>query len=313
MESITSFTSSRGILKICKSRNKSPVSSSDYIDLDILNDHRSGESIYICSDALLKFSNQIIDLIDHPFSLVTGDSDILISEDLIQKEFIQKIICHPNLINWHAQNLIAVHPKLHQIPIGMDYHTMWERPGNWGISKQSPFAQELTLINIYANAPQFTDRFFAGYCNWHFAIDRGDRRECLDKIEKNICLIEKNQLPRNSSWQRQAECMFVISPEGVGIDCHRTWEALLLGCVPVLKRSKFTDLFTHLPVILLDDWSEFNSQYMIKQVERLNSDKFNFNPLFLKFWEEKIYGKNQISLPDMTLKEFKNFICKTSF
>jgi hypothetical protein len=208
---------------------------------------------------------------------------------------------------------VADHPKLHQMPIGMDYHTMWERPGTWGLAQQSPFAQERVLMNTLAQAPDFSDRFFAGYCNWHFAIDRGDRQECLDKIDKAISLIEKNHLPRISSWQRQAECMFVISPEGAGIDCHRTWEAILLGCVPVVKKNKFSSLFNRLPVVMLNDWSEFNSTHMIQQVDRLKNEKFNFNPMFLRYWEEKINGKTRFNLPDMSIKEFKNFLCRESF
>ena len=164
-----------------------------------------------------------------------------------------------------------------------------------------------------ANAQDFSDRFFAGYCNWHFAIDRGDRQECFQKIDKSISLIEKNHLPRVTSWQRQAQCMFVISPEGAGIDCHRTWEAILLGCIPVMKKNRFSKLLNRLPVVLLDDWAEFNPTHMIQQVNRLQTDKFNFTTLFLKHWEEKIYGKVRFNLPDMSIREFKNFLCKDSF
>ncbi len=300
-------------MKSCKARNSAPVSSNDYIDPHILDRHYSGDSIYVCTDALLNFSLNVIEKIQHPFTLVTGDSDTPINNNLIQHEAIKKILDHPHFVNWYAQNMVADHPKLHQMPIGMDYHTMWERPGTWGLAQQSPFAQERVLMNTLAQAPDFADRFFAGYCNWHFAIDRGDRQECLGKIDKTISLIEKNHLPRISSWQRQAECMFVISPEGAGIDCHRTWEAILLGCVPVVKKNKFSSLFHRLPVVMLNDWSEFNSTHMIQQVDRLKNEKFNFNPMFLRYWDERINGKTGFNLPDMSIKEFKSFLCRESF
>ena len=300
-------------MKSCKARNSAPVSSNDYIDPHILDRHYSGDSIYVCTDALLNFSLNVIEKIQHPFTLVTGDSDTPINNNLIQHEAIKKILDHPHLVNWYAQNMVADHPKLHQMPIGMDYHTMWERPGTWGLAQQSPFAQERVLMNTLAQAPDFADRFFAGYCNWHFAIDRGDRQECLGKIDKTISLIERNHLPRISSWQRQAECMFVISPEGAGIDCHRTWEAILLGCVPVVKKNKFSSLFHRLPVVMLNDWSEFNSTHMIQQVDRLKNEKFNFNPMFLRYWDERINGKTGFNLPDMSIKEFKSFLCRESF
>jgi hypothetical protein len=300
-------------LKICSIQNYTPVSSSSLIETDLIKKLNNNQSVYICTDALLSFSDFFIDQIKCPFTLVTGDSDTPINNNLIQHEPIKKILNHPHLVIWYAQNMVADHPKLHQMPIGMDYHTMWERPGTWGLAQQSPFAQERVLMNTLAQAPDFSERFFAGYCNWHFAIERGDRQECHEKIDKSISLIEKNHLPRISSWQRQAECMFVISPEGAGIDCHRTWEAILLGCVPVVKKNKFSSLFNRLPVVMLNDWSEFNSTHMIQQVDRLKNEKFNFNPMFLRYWEEKINGKTRINLPDMSMKEFKNFLCRESF
>jgi len=313
MESITNFTSSRGLLKSCRVRNSSSLSSSDHLDPDLLNGHLSGETIYICTDALHNFSLNFFEKIHHPFILLTGDSDTPITNNFIQNKDICKILENPNLVNWFAQNMVADHQKLHQMPIGMDYHTMWEHPGTWGLAQQSPIAQERALMNTLASAPDFSDRFFAGHRNWHFALERGDRQDCLAKIDKSLSLIEKNHLPRISSWQRQAKCMFVISPEGAGIDCHRTWEAILLGCVPVVKKSKFSALFDHLPVVQLDDWSEFNSAHMIKYVDRLINGKFNFNPLFLNYWIAKINGKIGFDLPDMRMKEFKNFLCNESY
>jgi hypothetical protein len=52
---------------------------------------------------------------------------------------------------------------------------------------------------------------------------------------------------------------YVLSPPGNGYDCHRTWEAIYLGAIPVVKRAYWP--FTHmdLPVIVLDDWSELKS------------------------------------------------------
>jgi hypothetical protein len=314
MESITSFVSSRGLMKSCNAQNKNPVSSSDFIDLDILDAHKSGGSIYICTDALLNFSGNFLTKIQHPFKLVTGDSDTPINNNLIQHESIRNILENQYLEKWYAQNMIADHPKLHQIPIGMDYHTMWERPGTWGLIQQSPLAQERALLNTFFNSPDLSERLFAGYCNWHFAIDRGDRRECLEKIDKQISLIEKNHLSRISTWQRQAECMFVISPEGAGMDCHRTWEALLLGSIPVLKRSPLTKIFENLPVVILDNWGDFNSTNMIAVLNKFQTEKFDFSSLFLMHWINLIdKNKDSSILPKMTMREFKKFICNHSF
>lgn len=50
---------------------------------------------------------------------------------------------------------------------------------------------------------------------------------------------------------------FVLSPPGNGADCHRTWEALYLGAVPVLQRGTLPESLTAgLPILVVDRWQE---------------------------------------------------------
>ena len=37
---------------------------------------------------------------------------------------------------------------------------------------------------------------------------------------------------------------FILCPRGSGIDCHRQWEAMLLGSIPIMKRSCTAQLST---------------------------------------------------------------------
>jgi hypothetical protein len=312
MEAVTTFVSSRGLLKSCANRNFNPISSSEIINDNIIDKFEAYDSIYICADALENFSNNVLNRIEHPFVLVSGDSDRKIDEKLISQEVISRIVNHKNLINWHAQNLVFEHVKLKQLPIGLDYHTMWEHPGIWGLAKQSPIAQEHTLISTLSNSYDLEKRYFACYCNWHFAIERGDREDCYNKIDKSTCLIEPNKLPRISTWKRQADCVFVISPEGAGIDCHRTWEALLLGCIPVIKKSNFSKIFNNLPVVIVEDWEEVNQKNLLNHYQKLNERKYDFSKLFLKYWKNEINNQEVFKMPDMTIKEFKNILTQKS-
>jgi len=54
-----------------------------------------------------------------------------------------------------------------------------------------------------------------------------------------------------------AKSLFVISPPGNGIDCHRTWESIYLGSVPVVKRGFLADsLLAKLPILAVNEWQE---------------------------------------------------------
>lgn len=312
MESHTYFVSSRGLLKSCDLHNIFPASSNTHIDPSLLEKYSDGFSIYVCTDAIPNFINNFLPKIKGNFTLVTGDSDTTVDANLLNSKLIFNLISDPRLKTWHAQNLMVEHEKIFQIPIGLDYHSMIENPGSWGLNKISPIAQERTLTEIFERSLSLEKRIFAGYCNWQFALDRGDRRECLTKMKPEVCLLEKYPLPRTSSWLRQAECIFVISPEGAGADCHRTWEALVLGCIPIVKKSIFTRIFEDLPVIIVEDWYEVNTESLLNSLNNLIIKKFNYQKLFTSYWVKLINNKPITSLSKMTINEFRQYICTKS-
>lgn len=66
----------------------------------------------------------------------------------------------------------------------------------------------------------------------------------------------------NLTTERYQNCLknsrFVISPPGNGIDCHRTWEAIYLGAVPIVLRTCLNEeLIKLFPIIAVSEWSEF--------------------------------------------------------
>jgi hypothetical protein len=313
MENINYFISSRGIIRSTTNHNSQPCSSSIDIDTDLISKNDCINSVYVCTDALENFSDNFLKNIKKKFNLISGDSDICVDDEFICKKAITEILRNPHLNAWYAQNLNVKNSKISQLPIGMDYHTMWEVPGLWGLTKQSSIAQERALIDVLASAPATFNRFSTAYCNWHFAIERGDRKDCFDKIQKEFCFFESSHLPRMSTWRRQANCIFVISPQGAGMDCHRTWEAMLLGSIPIIKRSTFTEIFSDLPVIILDDWSECYRENIENIAAQMGSKKFNYSKLFLNYWASIINGNDLQAMDLMTMNEFKSLVCHESY
>jgi len=79
----------------------------------------------------------------------------------------------------------------------------------------------------------------------------------------------------------------VICPRGNGVDCHRVWEVLYLGRVPVVERSIAMSFFKELPILFVDDWSELHNNDLMH--EKYNNIKDN-NTRMLDFnwWSNKI-------------------------
>jgi len=313
MEQLTSFMSSRGILKSCVAHNKDPKSSLDAIDDDLLAHWTPGGAIYVCTDALERFGRHFLPRLRDPFVLVSGDTDTPVGESLLAKPGIPEILASPLLVNWFAQNLATRRPQLRWLPIGLDYHTMWSTPGYWGIEAVSPIAQEHHLVETLAASPAMGQRRLAAYCNWHLAahsMNSPDRRDCFEVIDRSVCYFEASYVPRASTWSRQVEFMFVVSPEGMGLDCHRTWEALCLGCIPIVKKNALSRFLEQFPVMILDDWRDLTRRKMAKFVDSIEGRRFDFSPLFREYWVGRIRGIDQPILAPMTLAEFRLLITR---
>jgi len=67
-----------------------------------------------------------------------------------------------------------------------------------------------------------------------------------------------------SYLQELKQYKFCISPEGNGIDCYRTWEALYMRTIPICKRSVMVEEFAKtFPIYIVDDWSELSDDNKI--------------------------------------------------
>jgi hypothetical protein len=72
------------------------------------------------------------------------------------------------------------------------------------------------------------------------------------------------------------------------MDCHRTWEALALGCIPIVKRSAFSDLFQNLPVLIVDDWGNIDLEMLIDFHALNQHTHLNMQELTMHHWADRI-------------------------
>lgn len=291
-ESKNFYVSSRGLLKSCDFFSNTPHSSIkmliNYPSLNTINSY-TVPTIYICSSAIPSFVNNLLPLINNNFILVSGDCDETIPNDIFTEEQFFEFINNEKLVHWFCQNMIAKHKKITTIPIGLDYHTMVNRD-IWG-PKTTCADQEKILNLIKQKSKHFSEREVKCYANFHFLMNTRyghDRLDAYTNINKNLVYYEKNKETRIKCWNKQIKYGFVISPHGGGLDCHRTWEALILGCIPIVKTSKIDHLFDDLPVLIVNDWSELTQELLNETIKKFSNKTFNINKLTLEYWKKKI-------------------------
>jgi hypothetical protein len=106
-------------------------------------------------------------------------------------------------------------------------------------------------------------------------------------------LVINQRVAASTIHKLMRKTMFVPSPAGNGIDCHRTWEALYLGAVPVVLRSEYFGE-SNWPVLVVDSWSqliekkddELKEIYLNNVLDQKQAIQFGVNII------EKIFGKS---------------------
>ncbi len=289
------FVCSRGILKSCDIHSANPQSScswdNDYL-MQLLNvaNQRAGMKIYVCSEALRNFVVNILPNIQKPFYLFTGDSDLSVPSEALPQELTQTLLENQYLIKWSGQNMTTMlSPKQRQLPIGLDYHSIASggNPREWYKDGEgrSPGNQEAYLKDLRAKAPAWRDRICKVYTNAHHRMDRfGDRKAMTEQIHPSILVLEPGLIPRSEVWKKYTEYAFVASPFGNGVDCHRTWEALCCGAIPIIRGNFLKDIYADLPVLRVQAWSDVTEELLRKTIEDFSKRTFNYEKLTLAYW-----------------------------
>ena len=288
------FVSSRGLLKSCDYLSQNPSSGIraliNYPPLDTIT-NIINPSIYICSSAISHFIQVLLPIIDFSFVLVSGDCDETIPNNILSSELFNKLVNDNRLIHWYCQNMIEIHSKITIIPIGLDYHTMNTNP-IWGGLVSTP-EQEQILNKIIENSNPFWERKRFAYANYHFLMNTKygyDRKDAFTKIDKELVYYEPNKVSRLITWNKQIDYAFVMCPHGGGLDCHRNWEALCLGCIPIVKTSPIDHLYNDLPVLIVKEWDEISQELLNNTIsefkKKFENNKFKYEKLSLKYWTD---------------------------
>jgi hypothetical protein len=199
------------------------------------------------------------------------------------------------------------HSKVSPIPIGIDYHTpAYKKENMWGISG-SPAEQEKILDQLIKTFPSTTKRIKRAFVDFQHTdsmrqefmryIEFGeDRSQIFAKLSKTGIIDYSEKMNRIDLWNKKGQYAFSISPPGNGIDCHRTWEDLALGCIVIVKRCNLEPLYEGLPVVVVDDFSEVTDENLSRWLEEFGDVSSNpgyREKITHRYWMNKIYEKRQ--------------------
>ena len=182
---------------------------------------------------------------------------------------------NPKLLKWYAQNNEYPHPKIIPIPIGLE--DRWRHHN--GIVRDFRLLRDRTIRK--------KPRILYGFT---MATNETERLPALLAL-RNTETADEFKGSARKYRKTLSEYKFVASPPGNGVDCHRTWEALYLGVIPIVITRKFHEQFRDLPVLIIDDWDELTNlsesdldAIYEEQVLKLNHLEY----IWFDFWRKSI-------------------------
>lgn len=231
-------------------------------------DVKNGDIIFLKIDYLEFFFINFHPQIDNKYILITHNGDYSAPGKFAH------MLDDEKLIMWFGQNSdINYHPKFYPIPIGIA--NQYAPHGNVNILNR--------LIAQYKNAKK-DKLLYMNFAPTNHAI----RAEVQRKFEDKIFCYKASK----KSWPDYlidlATSIFVLSPHGNGLDCHRTWEALLMGSFPIVKSSTLDRLYKDLPVVIIKNWDEITEDFLVKKYEELISTPHDIEKAYASYWLHQI-------------------------
>lgn len=205
------------------------------------------------------------------------------------------ITTHINLLHsdklrvWYTKNPCMVHNKLKPIPIGPKWQ--W-RSGLF-------FGEDITIHkNIFTkycsegyNAFKNKNKSKLLYFNFNCDTTNNPFIQC----HKNLRNTWKTQIEKRFQWNENKQFedyiielsmhKFCLSPPGRGVDTHRSWEALMVGTIPIMISTPLDSLFTDLPVIIIDNLDIITEDYLNIKYEELHKKEYDFSIIYSDYWK----------------------------
>ena len=196
-----------------------------------------------------------------PCTLITSYSDACVTDELAS-------LLPDNVLDWYSNNVMTDNPIVHDVPIGFVYNVEREKALQ-SVMQRGPQPRRNLMYTCFtrANGRVGMYEMFGGY-DWN-TVKGGTAFDSIVPEEFYTDILHHD---------------YVLSPEGAGPDCHRHWEALILGSIPIVKRSRAVKLLEDQPALLVDDWDEVTEERLLAELPMLKQRTFNTDLVDVEYW-----------------------------
>jgi hypothetical protein len=231
-------------------------------------DVQPGDIIFVRQIEL--FFQKVHPFIKHPYIGVTHGEHL----DEMKEEYLHHLD-DDKVIAWFGIHACkATHPKFTPIPLGV-------------IQEPDNYKKRKGLHSFFKKVRQESVKEYLVYMN--FADLNKPVRKYVRSLfaKKSYCKRGARQ-PFFDYLKEMATCKFALSPEGLAIDCYRTWEAMLVGSIPIVIQSQLDPLFEGLPILIVDHWDDITQEFLEEKYQEITSKSYDLSRLYMEYWTAKI-------------------------
>lgn len=232
---------------------------------------RNGDVVFVGNPYMDDFFQKIHPHINSKYILIQHNGDNPVDEH-IAKYIDEKIV------RFYAQCVFVSHAKIVPIPIGIanKHHGIEISPE---LNKRE-----------FPKSKEKQPRIF-----FHFSVQTNptERGPALEYFKTHPAMDTIHTFVPYKSYKKilGAYC-FTASPAGNALGSHRTWEALYLHTIPIVKRTVDAESCVALgmPIWMVDDWHElsaFSEVELRAKYEKMMANA-NFEALFMDHWIRRI-------------------------
>lgn len=191
-----------------------------------------------------------------------------------------------NCLRVYSVNCLQNYFGVRALPIGLENIHLHRN----GIGRQFAIRED----NVF-QLNSFQDEHSDIFSSFNISTNLVERSIAKKELLKSGHVFTEPNLTRRKYQRSVRRSRFVISPPGNGSDCHRTWEAIYLGAVPVvLKRFISAELLELFPIIAVNRWEEFlelSSQEKSDLVSQF--DGLEYPAMAIDYWKVALRNTNE--------------------
>ena len=238
-----------------------------WFDTAIPHPSQAGDAIYARTAWRHSVRGALVCAVTAPSVLVSSFYDPTIYGPAVAE------VCAPTsqIRHWFGVQVGTTHPRLTAMPVGV----------------------EADNVPLFEATERHTTRDILLYLN--FSMDRATatRHLAWRHFAPLPWVTAERPGPAAHYVAQLGRSRFVLSPPGFGWDCYRTYEALVMGAIPiVIRQPPQSDVCESLPVLMVNHWREITPERLQREWETRTRPR-DLRKLTLEYWRERIQAEAQ--------------------